>query len=207
MYWPHTFYFSAMFPVVDRILNRERSAQTQVHELCGQYLCTGQYIWPFSILKCHSTVMWQERSVWAADSYSIRQYYFILRVFIVVQISSLKHSLFQHSVYVYSLFEDAYCYCAHLHIQCYLENSRFYWKIPTENSFSRKIISRWLFMRSVRLFPILLSGRLFSWGVASRLPRFVHGNCKHWKGSRKVKREFFQRDERLRDKPPQPDWR
>ena len=43
MYWPHTIYFSAMFPVVDGILNRERSAQTQVHVLCGQYLCTGQY--------------------------------------------------------------------------------------------------------------------------------------------------------------------
>ena len=42
MYWPHTIYFSAMF-LDDRILNRERSAQTQVHVLCGQYLCTGQY--------------------------------------------------------------------------------------------------------------------------------------------------------------------
>ena len=50
----HTNYFSAMFPD-DRILNRERSAQTQAHVLCGQYLCTGQYNWPFSILDCHST--------------------------------------------------------------------------------------------------------------------------------------------------------
>ena len=43
MYWPHTIYFSAMFPDVDRILIRERSAQTQLHVLCGQYFCTGQY--------------------------------------------------------------------------------------------------------------------------------------------------------------------
>jgi hypothetical protein len=43
MYWPHTIYFPAMFPGVDRILNKERSAQTQAHVLCVQYLCTGQY--------------------------------------------------------------------------------------------------------------------------------------------------------------------
>jgi hypothetical protein len=55
IYWPHTIYFSSMFPAVDRILNRERSVKTQVHVLFGQYLCTGQYYCLFSILDCHST--------------------------------------------------------------------------------------------------------------------------------------------------------
>ncbi len=36
-------------------------------------------------------------------------------------------------MYVYSLFEDAYCYCAHLSIQCYLEN----WHFLLENRYGK----------------------------------------------------------------------
>jgi hypothetical protein len=63
--------------------------------------------------------------------------------------------------------------CAYPSIQCYLEKSRFYWKIARENSISRKIISRWLNMRTVLLFLFCYLADFSSWGVANQMSRFV----------------------------------
>ncbi len=85
---------------------------------------------------------------------------YLLSLKVVVQISSLKHSLFSilcmSIVYLKCLLQKRSSQHSMLPRKfAFLLENRY------ENYLCRKIISRWLNMRTLLLFPILLSSRFF----------------------------------------------
>ncbi len=87
MYWPHTIYFSAMFPVVYRIVNRERQRR-------HKYM----YVWTVLVYRTVQLAIQHSRLPfykWHVNRrvpdllillvvLSICQYYYVLRVFIAL---------------------------------------------------------------------------------------------------------------------------